>query len=465
MINYKDIGEFPLCYPKPHTVNDILTHLSEKVEPAPDEIQRGKVLSDEWAQGIIASVLLRVRIPTFTWSKQLESYDALNIYDKPIKAVYKNLDSLQRYTGLSMFHLDKISVPELFPSITWNNKQVFLGGLKKSEIENKYPGLLEDRFYNTQIPVDIYGEGDEHLTRLQETYLFKYVLNNQNKMNSQQWRNPTNSDIASLVRDDARLDPIPLFKKQYFNFDNKKMAWDEIYAMTIHFLIYGPFISLTKKPLDEMYDSKQLLNKLTIRSTEYGKSVNVKTYAREYAKFIYNILKDGDNKSLMDKSYTYSLLYYTHIHMKSGIKNLFNYEKLKEQFFDYHLDLIDTKGTKGSTEFRDCLRSNSTDNMKRAIELWEEKLNITKELKYVIFRDPKRSFSPQVLAQALKKQGYVCAVDGKHLTLKEAVGGHNIAWSKGGWTVLENCIAIRKEYNDDMGTKNLKEYKEVKKTA
>tara|TARA_R100000008_G_C3416815_1_gene82848 strand:- start:17 stop:472 length:456 start_codon:yes stop_codon:yes gene_type:complete len=151
--------------------------------------------------------------------------------------------------------------------------------------------------------------------------------------------------------------------------------------------------------------------------------------------------------------------------MKSGIKNLFNYEKLKEQFFDYHLDLIDTKGTKGSTEFRDCLRSNSTDNMKRAIELWEEKLNITKELKYVIFRDPKRSFSPQVLAQALKKQGYVCAVDGKHLTLKEAVGGHNIAWSKGGWTVLENCIAIRKEYNDDMGTKNLKEYKEVKKTA
>ena len=33
------------------------------------------------------------------------------------------------------------------------------------------------------------------------------------------------------------------------------MAYDEFYAMIIHFLLHGPHISLTKKPLDEMYES------------------------------------------------------------------------------------------------------------------------------------------------------------------------------------------------------------------
>ena len=36
----------------------------------------------------------------------------------------------------------------------------------------------------------------------------------------------------------------------------------------------------------------------------------------------------------------------------------------------------------------------------------------------------------------------------------------NEAWSKGGSSKdINNCIAIRKEYNDDMGTQSLKEYK------
>ena len=42
--------------------------------------------------------------------------------------------------------------------------------------------------------------------------LFKYVANNQNEMNGQQWRNPTCSQIAEDIRDDARLEPVPLFK-------------------------------------------------------------------------------------------------------------------------------------------------------------------------------------------------------------------------------------------------------------
>ena len=64
------------------------------------------------------------------------------------------------------------------------------------------------------------------------------------------------------------------------------MAYDEFYAMICHFLIYGPNVALTKGPLDEMYDMPALERGLSIRSTEYGKKVNVRTYAKEYAKFI-----------------------------------------------------------------------------------------------------------------------------------------------------------------------------------
>jgi len=459
MIDYRRIGEFSRAYPSTPTVEAILGHLSKMVESEPEELQRGKVLDAEWAQGIIASILLKVSIEKFTWSKQSKSYKAKNIYGRVIKAFYKNLDSLQRYTALTWFHLEKICVPTLFPPITWDGTQVELGGMYKSEIESKYPGLLQQRFYNVQIPVDLYGEEGDVLTPAQETFLFKYVLNNQNQMNSQQWRNPTNSKVASTVRQDARLNPVPLFKKKLFKFGNGKMQWDEYYAMINHFILYGPHISLTKKPLDEMYEMPSLEKGISARSTEYGKLINVNTYARAYAKFIYNILKDEKNKDLMDKSYAYSLLYYVHIHMRSGIQHLFQYDKLREQFFDYHLELITPPtGITGSTEFRDCLRSNSTENMKRAIELWEEKLNITQELKYVIVRDSKRTFPKLQIALALKRQGYVDPVDGLQLTLKDAVGGHNVAWSVGGLTILDNCIAIRKEYNDDMGIKTLDEY-------
>lgn len=462
-MDYRNIGEFPLCVPQPHTINDILGYCSDTLDHEPEELQRKQILTITWAQGIIASTLLRVNIPTFTWSRQEKLYETKNIYGKTIKAIYKNLDSLQRMTALKWFHMDEICVPEDFPPITWMGEQAFLGGLKKSEIEAKHSGLLTDRFYNVQTRIDKYGESGQFLTPKQETYLFKQVLNNQNKMNSQQWRNPTVSVIASAIRQDARLNPISLFKNDLFAFNNDKMAYDEFYAMTCHFLLYGPKISLTKKPLDEMYESKSLEKKITSRSTEYGKSVNVRTYAREYAKFMYNILKDGENKMLMDKSYSYSLLYYTHIHMKSGINNLFDYKKLQDQFFDYHMDLITPpQSTKGSTEFRDCLRSNSSDNMKRAMEMWEEKLNVSTELKYVIVRDGKRTFTKQEIAMALKRQGGIDPIDGKPLTLKDAIGGHNVAWSKGGLTVLDNCIAIREEYNSDMGTKTLEEYKEEK---
>ena len=141
-MDYRNIGEFPLCVPQPHTINDILGYCSDTLDHEPEELQRKQILTITWAQGIIASTLLRVNIPTFTWSRQEKLYETKNIYGKTIKAIYKNLDSLQRMTALKWFHTDEICVPEDFPPITWMGEQAFLGGLKKSEIETKYSGLL-----------------------------------------------------------------------------------------------------------------------------------------------------------------------------------------------------------------------------------------------------------------------------------------------------------------------------------
>ena len=73
-------------------------------------------------------------------------------------------------------------------------------------------------------------------------------------------------------------------------------------------------------------------------------------------------------------------------------------------------------------------------------------------------------FTTAQITRALKRQGWIDPIDGLPLSLADAIGGHNVAWSKGGLTILDNCIAIRKEYNDDMGTKTLEEYKEELET-
>lgn len=463
-MNYKDIGEFPPVTKLTPSYSELDYTYSKYVDVCPKELQRDEVLSPEWASKVTASIYLGVTCPKWTWSLQKEIFDGKSIYGKPIKAKYKNLDSLQRHTQHKWWKTGVITLPPDV-KVYFGGRVVNIGGLDYDEIEKKYPGLNDTKYNQRGPEIDIYGiENGQVCTPKQESYLFKQVLNNANKMTSQQWRNPTVSSIASTIRDDARLNAIPLFLNDLFKFSNEKMDYDEVYAMINHYIIYGTNKGLTKNPLDDMYEHNSLEYNTNIHSTVYGKSINVNVFARRYANFMYQILKDKDNKKLMDKSYVYSLIHYTHIHMRLGHQNIFDYEKLKKQFFDLHLELIEPPVGGGDSIFRKCLRGNGVENLKIELQMWEELLELDKEVKYVIFRDSKRNFTTAQITRALKRQGWIDPIDGLPLSLADAIGGHNVAWSKGGLTILDNCIAIRKEYNDDMGTKTLEEYKEELET-
>ena len=81
--------------------------------------------------------------------------------------------------------------------------------------------------------------------------------------------------------------------------------------------------------------------------------------------------------------------------------------------------------------------------------------------KFLDIKDPVKSFSLSQRQAKLAEQGYVCAIDGKELTMKEAHAAHIVAHSKGGKTVYSNLAMVRACYNIDMGTMNLNEYKET----
>ena len=73
--------------------------------------------------------------------------------------------------------------------------------------------------------------------------------------------------------------------------------------------------------------------------------------------------------------------------------------------------------------------------------------------------DTQRLFPKTMKNTALTKQGYVCYVDGKDLVYADAEAAHIEAWSLGGRTTVDNIAMVRKEYNKEMGTMNVEEYK------
>ena len=459
--NYTRISSFPSWTPLTPSVRELLENYINRLDAEPKELQRGKVLTTEWAQGIIASILLGVKIQGFTWTLQETNYKKIGLNGYEIDVEYKNTDGYQRISAIVMFYNNEITIPGDKPedfTIPWKNRDYEIGGMSFSEVEKSYPGLMDAKFLSVGLRVDVYGVEGHWCSRQQETYLFKYVANNQNEMNGQQWRNPTCSQIAEDIRDDARLEPVPSFKHNLFKFGNSKMDYDEVAAIINHFIVYGSTKGINKKSLNDFYEHPDLESGKKIYSLEFRRNINLRGMAKYYYTFLYNILKDKDKKPVMKKTRCYSLLWYAHIHLRTGFQNLFNYDKLREQFHRLHNELCEKLPGGEDSVYTRCLISNTSENISKALELWEEKLNITKELKYVIFRDPKRGFTIQEIDQALHKQGGVCAADGKPLLLKDAIGGHNIAWSKGGPTKLDNCIAIRKEHNDAMGTQTLDEY-------
>lgn len=126
--------------------------------------------------------------------------------------------------------------------------------------------------------------------------------------------------------------------------------------------------------------------------------------------------------------------------------------------------LVETQNSETlSVNIKDYVRSN-TKNFSNSVvqrkcaELFFDEMG---EDNGVVFREEKRSMNTSEREEALARQGYVCAIDGLPLFLKESVLGHDTAWAKGGR--LTDGAVIRKTHNRDMGSTTLNEYRTILK--
>tara|TARA_B110000495_G_C23012659_1_gene599172 strand:- start:19 stop:1398 length:1380 start_codon:yes stop_codon:yes gene_type:complete len=80
-------------------------------------------------------------------------------------------------------------------------------------------------------------------------------------------------------------------------------------------------------------------------------------------------------------------------------------------------------------------------------------------------RDPKRDFNLLEKEAKLAGQKFRCAIDGKVLKWKDAHAAHIIAHSKGGQTQFSNLAMVRAVYNLEMGSMNLNDYVQSRRSA
>ena len=94
-----------------------------------------------------------------------------------------------------------------------------------------------------------------------------------------------------------------------------------------------------------------------------------------------------------------------------------------------------------------------------------EKFDITRiENPYITLKDPTRSLPEKQREAKLSAQNFICAVDGKKLSMKDAVAAHVISHANGGRTTWDNIVMVRKSHNVAMGTMDLNSYKELLKS-
>ncbi len=393
----------PPCTIRYITIGGLDKHL-KYVDLEPEEIQRGEVLSKKWAGEVIRSIVLGTRLYPFTWSKQKNTYE-IKVNGVTKRVHTKNIDSLQRCVAKRMFENGEITIPKGTIAIweynesLYGKREIKLDGLSITEFESQYEELFNEVWLNYPLMIYEYGVENNYLTPQQETHLFKIVCNNGNQMNPQQWRNPTVSALASAIRQDARLNSIELFKidevndekiSRYFNILNPKMEYDEILAKLYHFLYNGVSQAGGKKGLDTMYDDPNFTDDLNVHSSFLSKNINLKTLADEVTTFIQKILEDKQYKPLIDKSYIFSLMFYSFLHLdKFGAQSKFDYKNLKKQFFKFHNEMITLTPTLKKlkvevTPFRDALArlGQSKSQIKLIINEWIDKLDWDKDSRF-----------------------------------------------------------------------------------
>lgn len=354
---------------------------------------------------------------------------------------------------------------------------------------SKYPGLrykdLDDtakqEFLNYKMRFIEYGEiATQWIGRIFRNTNLTTEVNRQEMRNSY-GQNPVAVLVRRTVRKIADVGNIPhtLFDWRinskdepeywYLTFNNKRLHLEEQVARILYRILQGETSGISSDDnLDAMYvDYEQFLSdednlKRTKKKLNDALDwlLNVADTARKY--------KNG--RGLSHKQFVMLIRFY--FYMKENYKS-FKFESV-ETFWEEFTTAMDTvmsdndhtfsersgKVRVVSEAFGQYLKSDLNDSWKynKSIELFLENFDLNDcGLKIL---DSKRCFSREEIESALIKQGYKDFIDGKKLTMTDAVGAHVIAHSNGGKTTTDNLVVVSKAHNTAMGTMDVAVYKQ-----
>jgi len=304
-------------------------------------------------------------------------------------------------------------------------------------------------------------------------------------VNRQEMRNSSaQNPVAVLVRRTTRkideVGNIPHFlfdwkynskndmEYTYLTFNNKGLHLDEQTARLLYRVLKGEkSIVASDDNLDAMYVEYEEF----LADAENLKKAKKKLY--DVLDFIVNIADTArrvkHNRGLSHKQY--EMLVRLYFYLKENYKT-FKVENTEEfwkaftKAMDSALSCEDVtfKERSGkvrvvSEAFAQYLKSDLNDQWKydKSLALFMEGFNL--DDCGLMLLDPKRCFTYEEIESALIKQDYKDFIDGKDLTMKDAVGAHVIAHSNGGKTTVDNLVVVSKAHNTAMGTMPVDVYK------
>ena len=432
----------------------------------------GTIDNPSKAQGIICAMFVGIDIGAIT----------LTTLPFPSNFTYESVDGGHRKRAIKSFFNNEFPLPDgtFFKALTELEKEFFL---------------------NYGISLVIY----DNLSTDEKGYVFR-TLNKTTDVNHQEMLNSYgNIAIANLVRNTVRIvkgvnsTPHILFKmhltpakqddlgvnetqKEVFNLlssNNLRLKLDAAVARIVYRLYKdGNYGVCDDKSIQTMYDDADLTQ---------DKVDKIKGKLDELLTFIANIAdarKMGTMKAknglpfgefillsrlflYMENTFnSYSINSYDDFYM--GFKAAFDFwnnkeDKLTKKAINFDWD------KRGLTIGEAFTKYNSGyDSFKKqywTINWLLEKFDITRiENPYITLKDPTRSLPEKQREAKLSAQNFICAVDGKKLSMKDAVAAHVISHANGGRTTWDNIVMVRKSHNVAMGTMDLNSYKELLKS-
>ena len=350
--------------------------------------------------------------------------------------------------------------------------QVFFKDLSKSE---------QDTIWNYRMRVIIYDTIPDNIIGL----IFRNT-NTVTEVNKQEMRNSYGNDpLATLIRRTVRSIPevgnvthllydYTIGKNgeqryRYLAFNNARLKMEDQLARIVHRIIEGETTGPSPdKALNEMYDTV---------GPQWKKNPDEQAKIEKKLKTALDFFVKVANSARTRRAGQgltigqFSLLVRLYFTMKDKYESfkVENYDAFWDQFakafvaVEKRRDLVDLpNGQDGDRTvgeaFKGYLSFDRPEDwkFKASVDWFLEEFD---PLNIITVKDPKRCYTNKQIEDRLIQQDWKDYIDDKPLKLKDAVGAHKIAHTKGGKTTLDNLVVISEAHNSAMGSMNVETYK------